>query len=142
LFSPKWNVTPGLGRIGTTISVLVTFLAVVSAQVFFRADSVQDAFAVLRGAIGVNGIGPVLQRGPGLSAWVALGLLLGGIWWLPNTQEILGQYSGEEKTQPGIFQARFHQWQPTWRWSLAISAAFFACFVLMKPASRFLYFQF
>ncbi len=142
LFSPKWNVAPGLGRIGTTMSVLVTFLAVVSAQVFFRADSVQDAFAVLRGAIGVNGIGPVLQRGPGLSAWVALGLLLGGIWWFPNTQEILGPYSGEEKTQPGIFQARFHQWQPTWRWGLAISTAFFACFVLMKPASRFLYFQF
>ena len=142
LFSPKWNVAPGLGRIGTMISVLVTFLAVVSAQVFFRADSVQDAFAVLRGAIGVNGIGPVLQRGPGLSAWVALGLLLGGIWWFPNTQETLGPYSGEETTQPGIFQARFHQWQPTWRWSLAISAAFFACFVLMKPASRFLYFQF
>jgi hypothetical protein len=70
--------------------------------------------------------------------WVALFVLFGVIWWCPNTQEILG-----EKEAGADFEgAQLLRWRPSWRWSLAMSATFFACFVLMKPASRFLYFQF
>jgi alginate O-acetyltransferase complex protein AlgI len=142
-FAPKWSAALGSGRLGAAASVLITFIAVVSAQIFFRSDSMQDAFSVLRGAIGVNGIGPVPRSGSDFSSWLALALLFAVIWWFPNTQEVLGQYSGEEGVETGKFQdLGFFRWQPTWRWSLAISAAFFACFVLMKPASRFLYFQF
>jgi hypothetical protein len=75
--------------------------------------------------------------------WAALGLLFVMIWWFPNTQEILGQSSAEERAETdGSQSLRLLRWQPTWKWSVAICGAFFACFVLMKPASRFLYFQF
>jgi hypothetical protein len=142
-FAPKWSAALGSGRLGAATCVLITFVAVVSAQIFFRADSVQDAFSVLRGAIGMNGLGRVPYTGTDLLPWAALGLLFGMIWWFPNTQEILGQYSAEERAETdGSQTLRLLRWQPTWKWSAAICAALFACFVLMKPASRFLYFQF
>jgi len=142
-FAPKWSAALGSGRLGAATCVLITFVAVVSAQIFFRADSVQDAFSVLRGAIGMNGLGRVPYTGTDLLPWAALGLLFGMIWWFPNTQEILGQYSAEERAETdGSQSLRLLRWQPTWKWSAAICAALFACFVLMKPASRFLYFQF
>jgi alginate O-acetyltransferase complex protein AlgI len=142
-FAAKWSVALGSGRLGTMTCVAITFVAVVSAQIFFRADSVQDAFSVFRGAIGINGLGRAPYTGTDLIPWIALGILLTVIWWFPNTQEILGRYSTEESSETDRSRdLHLLQWQPTWKWSLAICAAFFACFVLMKPASRFLYFQF
>ena len=141
-FAPKWSVALGSGRLGAGTCVLITFAAVVSAQIFFRADSVQDAFSVLRGAIGINGLGRVPHAGTDLLPWAALAILFAVIWWFPNTQEILGQYSAEETAKTDGSPLRILQWQPTWKWSFVICAAFFACYVLMKPASRFLYFQF
>jgi hypothetical protein len=68
--------------------------------------------------------------------------LLLGIWCLPNTQEILGESLEQRGEVAGAGSLRFLRWQPTLRWTLAISVAFFACFVMMRSASRFLYFQF
>jgi D-alanyl-lipoteichoic acid acyltransferase DltB (MBOAT superfamily) len=142
-FGPKWKAGPGAAWLGATASVLITFLAVISAQIFFRADSVQDAFAVIRGAFGANGWGQLSQAGSGLMPWVALCFLFVAIWWMPNTQEILGRYSAEGDAQTGGFGANLlFRWQPSWSWSLLIGGALFATFVFMKPASRFLYFQF
>lgn len=142
-FGPRGNSAPGAARLRKAASVLITFLAVVSAQIVFRADSVQVAFAVMRGAIGTNGMGQFPLGGPQLLQWASLCLLFAVIWWLPNTQEILGQYSGEAGAQPGRFQfIRLPTWQPSWGWSLLIGGALSASLVLLKSASRFLYFQF
>jgi alginate O-acetyltransferase complex protein AlgI len=141
-FVPKSMMAWGSGKLGTTASVLITFLAVLSAQIFFRADSVQDAFFVLRGAIGVNGAGIVPHTGMELLTWLALTLLLAGIWCLPNTQEILSEKPAQGAEIAGTEGWSFLRWQPTLRWRFAIGIAFFACFVMMKSASRFLYFQF
>jgi hypothetical protein len=132
-----------LGRLGAAASVLITFLSVILAQIFFRANSVEDAFAVLRGAIGVNGIGPALYAKADVSHWLALVPLFVVIWWFPNTQEILGHYSGKaDPESPAIRAQHTFRWQPTWQWTVVIGGAFFVCFVLIKSASRFLYFQF
>jgi len=141
-FAPKSVVVCGSSKLGGAASVLITFLAVLSAQIFFRADSVQDAFSVLRGAVGVNGSGIIPHTGAELLPWGGLALLLLGIWCLPNTQEILGESLEQRGEVAGAGSLRFLRWQPTLRWTLAISVAFFACFVMMRSASRFLYFQF
>jgi alginate O-acetyltransferase complex protein AlgI len=142
-FGPRWGASFANTRVGAAASVLLTFVAVVSAQIFFRADSVQDAFAVLRGAIGANGIGQVPHAASDLLPWAVLSLLFAVIWWAPNTQEILGQFTGEEATQTMRSSvSRLFLWRPTWSWSLLIGASLFASFMLMKSASRFLYFQF
>jgi alginate O-acetyltransferase complex protein AlgI len=142
-FGPGWSASFANTRVGAAASVLLTFVAVLSAQIFFRADSVQDAFAVLRGAIGANGIGQVPHAASDLLPWAVLSMLFVVIWSAPNAQEILGRFTGEEAAQTGGFGvSRLFLWQPTWSWSLLIGGALFASFVLMKSASRFLYFQF
>jgi D-alanyl-lipoteichoic acid acyltransferase DltB (MBOAT superfamily) len=142
-FAPKWGPASSSAWLGSAASVLTTFLAVMSAQVFFRADSIEDALAVLRGAIGLNGIGMFPHAGAELFHWVALGLLFAAIWWFPNTQEILSQSANEETAEIGKPRSLSSlRWQPTWVWTLAIGGAFFISLVLLKPASRFLYFQF
>ena len=142
-FTPQLSAWFEAGKVGRTASVMITFVAVLSAQIFFRADSIEDAFAVLRGAVGLNGFALAHLSSTELFSWVVLGFLFVVIWWVPNTQEILGRYSeaGGVETE-GLHRMRFLHWQPTWSWSLLIGAAFLASFVLMKAASRFLYFQF
>jgi len=90
----------------------------------------------------VNGSGIIPHAGAELLPWGGLALLLLGIWCLPNTQEILGESLEQRGEVAGAGSLRFLRWQPTLRWTLAISVAFFACFVMMRSASRFLYFQF
>ena len=142
-FPPRLGHSFGSGRLTGLSSVLLTFLAVISAQIFFRADSIEDALAVLRGAVGVNGLGPVPHSLASLFSWLVLVLLFAVIWGLPNTQEVLGSYSNErDSKKPTYSTFRLLQWQPTWTWTLVIASAFFASFVLMKGAVRFLYFQF
>jgi len=141
-FAPKEILARSASRLGGVASVLITFLAVLSAQIFFRADSVQDAFSVLRGAVGVNGAGNIPHTGSELLPWVLLAALLAGIWCLPNTQEILGEQAQEGGEITDADGWSFFRWQPTWPWRLAMGVALFACFVMMRSASRFLYFQF
>ena len=72
-----------------TASRLLTFLAVVVAWTFFRAESFSDAIAVLSGMAGLNGLaidGRTLVE-PAVFGWLAV--LLGIVWLAPNTQELL-----------------------------------------------------
>jgi D-alanyl-lipoteichoic acid acyltransferase DltB (MBOAT superfamily) len=89
-------------------SVGLTFLAVVLALVFFRAESVAHGWAVLSAMAGANGIvlppaiaaslgaiDPYLKVTPGHMDFLdpntafVLGTLLAVVWVLPNTQEIM-----------------------------------------------------
>lgn len=142
-FTPKLSAWFDAARAGRAVSVMITFFAVLSAQIFFRADSMEDALAVVRGAAGLNGLGGAHLSGAQPFIWVALALLLVGVCWLPNTQEILGAYAqGDGAELERAQRLRLLRWRPTWSWSLLLGAAFLASFVLMKTASQFLYFQF
>ncbi len=130
LFTQRWNAAFAPSRTWHAFSVLITFAGVLLAFVFFRADSVPEAWMVLRDAFGMHGLG-----GVGLSdfyAWMLIGVLFVVVWAMPNTQQILGEDDGPV----------WIRWRLSPVWGVAISVVFFACFVLMKPASRFLYFQF
>ena len=97
--------------------VSLTFLAVVVANVFFRAASVHDAWSILRSMAGLNGfvlpgglaayLGPVAQPlaqlgvrfepalpfFDGSSEVAAFALLFFIVWALPNTQQIVARFS-------------------------------------------------
>lgn len=145
IFSPKRITAFVPAGLRAFSSVAVTFLAVLSAQVFFRADSSEDAVTVLGGAVGLHGFGSLPSTAAGLWPWLALVAVFSIIWGLPNTQEVLAPHAGAEPAgsgeKKGVFAAVL-RWQPSWGWSLLWGAAFFASFVLMKTAARFLYFQF
>ncbi len=107
--------------LGRGLSRLVTFMAVVVAWVFFRAESLNAAIEVLRGMAGLNGFvlpGRLLELMGRLglgslgtflqslgwqfmydeffnNPWevVLLSLLLFWCWFAPNTQQVMARYN-------------------------------------------------
>jgi alginate O-acetyltransferase complex protein AlgI len=109
-------------------SVLRVNLVVLIAFIFFRASSTQAAFALLGAMVGIHA--------PGIAAFhvasVAALALLPIVWFMPNTQEILGE-------APSALRIR---WQPTPAWGIALGVALFLALVYLNRQSTFLYFQF
>lgn len=150
------------GRAGRAAGTAATFLVVVVAWVFFKAESFAGAFGMLRGMIGFGGVslpmrfeavlGGVLQAGlifggvfqgsealAGLGAgrFAALLLVAAGIaWCFPNSQELLLQ---QTQARP---DARQWQWRPSRAWALGLGVVLAACIMDMQHVSEFLYFQF
>lgn len=112
------------------------FLQVALALVFFRADSLQSSFAMLRDLFGAHGFGSFGSLLDGGWAFA----LLPVVWFLPNTQQILREEPAT--TAAPVLLLRQLHWEPNLRWGLVIAVLFFAVLAnLGKPAS-FLYFQF
>jgi D-alanyl-lipoteichoic acid acyltransferase DltB (MBOAT superfamily) len=112
------GLMPGSGsRYGSATAMLVTFLSVVVAWVFFRAESFGGALLMLKGMAGLNGfvlpigyeanlgvLGSVLKgwgvrfddvvvaywKGLYETAWLAVLLVI--VWLLPNTQQFLARF--------------------------------------------------
>jgi D-alanyl-lipoteichoic acid acyltransferase DltB (MBOAT superfamily) len=142
------------------LSLLMTFLAVCVAQVFFRSTSTHDAFALLAGMVGLNGLGvthvtaasavshswlahstSLARSAPLLPSTAAIVFLLFPIvWFLPNTQEILGQARVARRE---IVNLTYRiAWQPTVFWATSLALVFIAVLWRMTNTSTFLYFQF
>jgi alginate O-acetyltransferase complex protein AlgI len=154
--------TTGPGR---AMARLITFVVVVIGWVFFRATSLDDALAILRGMAGINGLslpaalatylGPSWQ---GVLEHLGVGFALGGgarfvsqYLWIavllplvmvaPNTQEILGRFEPALNLRTDQTSTRL-AWRPTPLWG-AIVATVTACGLLsLTRVSEFLYYQF
>lgn len=144
-----------------------TFAAVVVAWVFFRSTSVDGALEVLSGMAGLNGFALLeADRAAlgGLGAWLAssgvrfdpamqmsivpIGLwiaaLLPIVWWMPNSQEIMGRFpvalgaaEGHEPPVPSRLS-----WRPSLAWALAAGVIFTITLLNLNRPSEFLYYQF
>jgi D-alanyl-lipoteichoic acid acyltransferase DltB (MBOAT superfamily) len=135
---PKGPVAVASARVS---SLLLTYLAVLVGQVFFRASSARSACSVLAGLVGVNGWSAphqtqddhLLPRGITL---VLVSLII--VWFLPNTQELLGQQPSSAGT---VGRARF-AWSATPLNAVLVSGVFLAAVLSIVEDSAFLYFQF
>lgn len=145
------------GKIGRLISILVTFLAVVVAWVFFRAENMHAALSIIKGMLGMNGISlpvslaflekytaslPVDIQFVGLfkglnvpldvtSLFFLFSLSFFIIWGLPNSQQLLDKANTQHLSKT--------------RWGLAGSFFGFLFVISVLSFSRvseFLYFQF
>ncbi len=154
---------------GIAASVLLTFLCVVVAQVFFRAADVSSALNILSGMIGFNGFTVPLQfkdhaaisalvEGLGWrfdrvsnfdskeAVWV-IGALA-AVWTLPNTLEWLRDYRTAVNftPQPNWLQQRFPAfvWRPSAANGLVLGAIFMVTGLIAISAapSEFIYFKF
>ena len=148
-------------------AVLLTFLCVVVAMVFFRAASVPAALQILGGMVGLGQppivvdfyaqapASPTLLQIVGLIArhdYTRIGVMLLFVWTLPNTQQWLRHYRTALNWRPR--EHWLERWLPgsvpfvTWRPSPAIGIALgvFSFFALARVLSvaptEFLYFQF
>jgi hypothetical protein len=123
--------------------VLLTFVAVVVANVFFRAGSVHDAWSILRSMAGLNGLvlptglaaylgpvaeplahlgarfGPALPFFSGASEIAAFALLFFIVWALPNTQQLVARFSpafdGRVGDPPLLAKIPSVRWLVEWR---------------------------
>lgn len=142
---PETRFAQTLSRAGR---VLLTFAAVLLAQVFFRADGVSAAMAMIAGALGFHhgrGAGDGMpQFSPGLSALLPILAGLAIVWFLPNTQQILERFHPAIEVSPADrSEGRVRVlWQPNLAWGLALGLVLFVVLVRLENPTSFLYFQF
>jgi alginate O-acetyltransferase complex protein AlgI len=151
--------------LGRGIARAVTFLAVVVAWVFFRADSLPQAWTVLKGMTGGNGIeasAGLLTRMGAAGGWLAghgilvpvpgggwslvvwLAVLLPIVWFAPNTQQIMADYRpalAVPKEVAGRFW-RWFTWRPGLVWAGATACLALAAFARLRHVTEYIYFNF
>jgi len=164
-----WTDKAAYARVMRPIGFVLTFVAIVTAMVFFRATSVDAALRIVRGMVGLNGIGlpesfqsHLGMVGHWLQAhgvvsypdddfafsrilrWlVGLGLIA---FLLPNTQQLLERYEPALgfSIAPGDEAAVLGKlrWQPTLVWAILLATALGWGVVQLSGPSEFLYWQF
>ncbi len=127
-------------------SVLLTFFAVIVAQIFFRASSVSAALSMLSAMAGLHRAAPEVARSYHFPASSLVLLFIGYVvvWTLPITQQILANFKPSLELTRSDLQGsaiRF-LWQPTTVWALTLGILFFVTVIKMQDPSTFLYFQF
>lgn len=156
-------------RLVTLSKVLLTYSAVLAAQVMFRASSVHAALQMFSGMIGLHGLdaipvpgilirileetGPlatfltdrhhffVVSRSDSLPPPASLILRFFIIWALPNSQTIMAKFS-PTLTAIRASAPRWLSWQPTARWALALGLLLALSLMSLQQTKVFLYFQF
>jgi hypothetical protein len=129
----------------------VTFVAVVVAWVFFRADSFATANTVLHGMTGAYGlkIGESYVPLTSIGATNTLIFIVFGLaicWLMPNSQQFVRAFrpAYQKVAEPEGWSARL-VWQPVRAWSWLIFGVVLALGLLrLSPTrvSEFLYYQF
>lgn len=149
------------------LSRLITFCAVVTAWVFFRAESYEAAVNMLKGMSGYNGtdlplaVGYALGPLKGVLENAGIAFTLGGgtvfvstyLWiiflgftafFMPNTQEIFRNfkpvYHFPLSQEAGSLSCLC--WRPSLRWALLSGIVGAAGILALTQVSEFLYFQF
>lgn len=147
--SPLWRVP----------AVALTFLCIMVAWVFFRAQDVPTALRILRGLIGLNGaqgLSPPLAysdfelfinwfRFPLSQVWLITVILyvvgLTIVLLCPNSQQIV-ERSRFAITAPWVTRLGWLQWRPTVSWAVLCGAMSVTALLTFTKVSEFLYFQF
>lgn len=156
---------PPPGRARTWLYRAITFGALVSSMVLFRAESWTAVSGMYRAMLGFNGY-PIPQRlrflfGPLAPQLEAIGIgfgaapflpvfavltlppLLAVVWFLPNTQQIMAYERPvlESADPPSDPPARW-QWQPTLPWACAVAFVGVCSVLALTAVEPFIYFQF
>lgn len=143
----KWN-----GRLARLAAGALTFVAVVIAWVYFRADSLATAHSVLAGMAGLNGTGldgfiaATGAKPVKVFKTIAIGLLI--VWLLPNARQFMQRYKptwndlGERAGPEAGERPSRLAWQPSLAWALGFAVLLTVTLASMSHHSEFLYFQF
>ena len=137
------------------LSWLITFLAVIFSWVLFRATNFEDAVALLRTMVGINGM--ILPgKLEGILSWLMpFGVKFEG----QGILSALPHLPGDNPTSLGInlmfiivtfvvviscpnTMEWMDKFTPTKKWALAISVLGVSCLISLNKVSEFLYFQF
>ena len=132
-------------RVRAVGCVVVTYLAVLVAQIFFRADGVRAALSLLAGMIGLHGAPETaLLLHPGLGFWLRLLAGFTIVFAFPNTQQILSRFVPAFEQTASDARGSFvsYKWLPTPVWGVAMGVLLLVSLAAMQDPTTFLYFQF
>jgi alginate O-acetyltransferase complex protein AlgI len=137
-------VAPVSKLLNHAATVLLTYVCVVVAQVFFRAPNTADALLLLGRIVHLPMAAPTVSVGS--SRTYAMEIVLGFIvvWAFPNTQQILARFKPALRLAPADELPRLIPvyWAPSARWGFVLGGMLMYALIGMQTASTFLYFQF
>jgi D-alanyl-lipoteichoic acid acyltransferase DltB (MBOAT superfamily) len=164
-----WSDRQSYDRLMKSAGQLVTFITVSTTMVFFRALTIASAIDLVKGIVGLNGVGlpqDLFGRlGPLAGALRRTGVI-GEAWngqdfistakWiclllfialaLPNTLQILQRYEPALAVRPSSTiptgKIRILEWGPSLPWAIVMSAIAALALVSIGGPSEFLYWQF
>jgi alginate O-acetyltransferase complex protein AlgI len=111
------------------------YLQVSFALIFFRANSLHGAFAMIHDLVGRNGVGHFDSVLDGILGFA----LFPVVWFMPNTQQILGEEPVNVHDRSSFWPAL--RWKPNLAWTIVMAVLFFTVLAHMD-SSEFLYFRF
>ncbi len=163
-----WRDRQRYVRIMRPVGFVLTFLAVTAAMVFFRSATIASATDLVKGMIGLNGIGlpqdlfdhlgPLAQKLPAVGvvaeSWslrdfaktvVWISVLMFVALACPNTLQILARYEPalgvtSQSAKPPI--GSIVEWNASLPWAIAVSAVAAIAIISIGGPSEFLYWQF
>jgi D-alanyl-lipoteichoic acid acyltransferase DltB (MBOAT superfamily) len=139
---------------GLWVGRVATFLAVVAAWVFFRADNLASAMKLLGSMVGWHGFS--FETG-GLDFKLASGtkrvlVFLAVVWVFPNSHEILAGHKpaleyAQEPSQVSLaptprWLGKWLAWRPTLPWALVLALLMVWSVLSLSQPSEFIYWQF
>jgi alginate O-acetyltransferase complex protein AlgI len=123
-------------------SVLLTFLAVTFAWVFFRAADFPSAWRIVRSMCGARGFQFASQFGDRDEAMLLAGLCV-FVWIFPNTQQIMDRFRPALNYRRGsIKRGEKIQWRPNAWWAAALALAGVLALTHLSYVREFIYYQF
>jgi hypothetical protein len=148
------------------LGVTLTFCCVVLGWVFFRASSLGDAWAIVRGMAMLNGValpnavavvlgaaipgalesaGITLYLGGGnafLASWSWIAIAAAIAFAAPNSQQLLARFAVVLRNEKVLLQPSYLRFslKPSWAVGLALAATI--CVLSLSRPAEFLYFQF
>ncbi|MBK7056879.1 MAG: MBOAT family protein [Leptospiraceae bacterium] len=120
-------------------SIVFTFLCVVIAWVFFRADSLETAFKIISAMFGSGVSYTELGIRKQIQLILSVTVLLFVCWFLQNSTEIFSRYKNPTKD---INARNPLQWKPNLGWAIGFSFLTMISLLCISTESEFLYFQF
>ncbi|MFM0728460.1 MBOAT family protein [Paraburkholderia strydomiana] len=148
IFGPRQPAEPRpwLRRASVVVAQwLITYLAVLLAQIMFRSASVHDAMHLITGMLGLHHVTAAptyeLESLLAFKNWVKIGIAFFIALLMPNSNEIMARYSPVlDKVRTSLPAAL--QWRPQAGWGVAIGVLAAAALLHLAGATEFLYFQF
>ncbi|MBH8552049.1 MBOAT family protein [Nostocaceae cyanobacterium CENA357] len=129
---------------------IITFLSIMVAWIFFRAESLSAAVSILKSMLSfdLHNLTPNNLWGSPANInlifcvlWLVLSSII--VWFAPNTQQILWRYKPTLSTKNNEIKNIF-LWKPNLLWAISLGLIFFIAIskILEAKPSEFLYFQF
>jgi len=163
-----WTDQKGYERAMQPVGRVLTFVAVTASIVFFRSSTVTSAVDLVKGLVGLNGIGlpaGLFDRGgllanmlhslgviaepqsvrdfAGLAMWIAI--LMTIALACPNTLQLMDRYEpalGVKPQQTKLWNTRLVKWDTSLAWAIVVSAVAAIATASLGGPSEFLYWQF